>query len=72
MLLNGCSFQNQFKNFWKVSIKELRRLDLRRGGTYTTVSRIFIGRELPRQLSAIRGDTNLLQLHKRLCFSGVL
>ncbi len=40
-------FKIRLKNFGKYQIKELQRLDLRRGGTYTTLCRIFIGRELP-------------------------
>ncbi len=81
-------FNIRCKKFWQVSIKErdglvggkcvlstLWVVSRGRNGLavlYTTVCPIFIGKELPRQLSAIPGDTNLLQLQKRLCFSGVL
>jgi len=41
-------FKIRLKNFWQVLIKESRRLVLRRLAVlYTTVCRIFIGRELP-------------------------
>ena len=81
-------FNIRCKKFWQVSIKErdglvvgkcvlntLWVMSRGRDGLavlYTTVCSIFIGKELPRQLSAIPGDTNLLQVQKRLCFSGVL
>jgi hypothetical protein len=59
MLLSGYSFQNLAKILWPGVDKDLRRLDLRStepearrlGVTmallYTTICRIFIGRELP-------------------------